>query len=172
MISPAEPADAEAIASLVNGAYRGAGAARGWTHEADLLDGQRTDAAALRDAMAAGSTILLWRESREAVPCGCVVVQAEGGTGRWSLGMLTVDPALQAAGLGRRLLRAAEDHGRARGGRLVEITVIHLRDSLIAWYERQGFVRTGETRPFPYGDDRAGVPRRADLHFVVLAKAI
>jgi hypothetical protein len=52
------------------------------------------------------------------------------------------------------------------------MTVIHLRDTLIAWYERRGYRRTGETEPFPYGDERFGIPRRDDLYFVVLEKAL
>lgn len=171
LISPAEAADAEAIASLVNGAYRGAGAARSWTHEAELLGGQRTDPATLRGAMAAGSTILLARDAAGAL-LGCVSVQRVDDEGTWSLGLLSVDPALQAAGLGRRLLEAADVHCKARGGRQIEITVIQLRDVLIGWYMRRGYAPTGERRPFPYGDARVGTPRRTDLHFVVLAKAL
>jgi ribosomal protein S18 acetylase RimI-like enzyme len=86
--------------------------------------------------------------------------------------MLTVDPGRQAEGLGRALLTKAEDYVRKQGAARVQMTVISLRHSLIAWYERRGYRRTGASEPFPYGDDRVGVPLRDDLHFVVLEKAL
>jgi hypothetical protein len=90
--------------------------------------------------------------------------------GIWYLGSLTIDPRQQNSGLGRKLLTAAEDWVRARGGREVRMTVINVRDTLIVWYVRCGYALTGETEPFPYGDDRFGIPKRDDLHFVVLRK--
>jgi ribosomal protein S18 acetylase RimI-like enzyme len=86
--------------------------------------------------------------------------------------MLTVRPDLQDRQLGRGLLEAAEAHAAARGARRVRITVVNIRDTLIAWYERRGYVLTGETEPFPYGDLRFGEPQRDDLAFVVLEKAL
>jgi hypothetical protein len=77
---------------------------------------------------------------------------------------------LQSAGFGSELLRSAEVFALGRGARMMEITVVNVRDVLIAWYERRGYVLTGETRPFPYGDNRYGVPKRDDLAFVVLEK--
>ena len=84
--------------------------------------------------------------------------------------MLTVDPRRQAEGLGRRLLSKAEDYLREQGAACVQMTVIALRHALIAWYERRGYRRTGKSEPFPYDDERVGVPLRDDLHFVVLEK--
>ena len=52
----------------------------------------------------------------------------------------------------------------------IEMTVVHVRESLISWYERRGYRRTGETRPFPYADTRYGTPTRPDLVFIVLEK--
>ena len=52
------------------------------------------------------------------------------------------------------------------------MTVIAQRAELIAWYERRGYARTGEARPFPYGDPRFGEPRRDDLSFLVLEKPL
>jgi ribosomal protein S18 acetylase RimI-like enzyme len=92
--------------------------------------------------------------------------------GIWNLGLLTIRPDLQNRQLGRTLLAAAEDFVRARGGRRIRMTVVNVRDALIAWYERRGYRLTGETQPFPYGDERYGRPLRDDLHFVVLEKDI
>jgi ribosomal protein S18 acetylase RimI-like enzyme len=85
---------------------------------------------------------------------------------------LTVRPDLQNRQLGRALLSAAEEFAKERGGRRIRMTVVNVRDSLIAWYERRGYRSTGETQPFPYGDERYGRPLRDDLHFVVLEKDI
>jgi ribosomal protein S18 acetylase RimI-like enzyme len=168
---PATVADLEAVAALVNSAYRGDSSRLGWATEADALGGQRTDAETLATDLAAkpGAALLLYRE--EGVLLGCVWLEpAEAGT--WYLGMLTVRPDLQARNLGRSMLEAAEVYVGGQGGTRIEMTVIAIRDTLIAWYERRGYTGTGETRPFPYGDDKFGIPMRDDLEFVVLAKDV
>jgi ribosomal protein S18 acetylase RimI-like enzyme len=166
---PATDADIGDIVALVNSAYRGEGA--GWTNEVGLLAGPRTDPATLAEALAAGnSTLLLMRDHEGAHLAGCVLLEPAGDTATWHLGMLTVDPRRQAEGLGRTLLSKAEDYVREQGAACVQMTVIALRHGLIAWYERRGYRRTGKSEPFPYGDERVGVPLRDDLHFVVLEK--
>jgi ribosomal protein S18 acetylase RimI-like enzyme len=171
IIETASASDIPAIVALVNSAYRGAEAARGWTHEAGLLDGQRTNRAMIEEALLAEQcTILLLRDAPGAAPAGCVSIEPAAKERTWYLGMLTVDPRRQAHGLGRVLLQAGEDAARERGAQAMRMTVVQLRDSLIAWYERRGYRRTGETAPFPYADERFGRPLRPDLHFVVLER--
>ena len=172
LIDIAAPTDAEAIVTLVNAAYRGEKAARGWTHEAGLLDGQRTDVAAIRAALAGGAIILLGRDEAGSAPAACVSIEPKAAGEVWYLGMLTVDAARQAEGLGRTLLEAGENHAKAHGAQRIEMTVIHLRHALIAWYERRGYRLTGGTAPFPYDDERFGRPLRPDLHFVLLEKSL
>ena len=167
---PATDADIGDIVALVNSAYRGEGA--GWTNEVGLLAGPRTDPTTLAGALAAGITLLLMRDHEGAPLAGCVLLEPTGDTATWHLGMLTVDPRRQAEGLGRMLLSKAEDYVRARGAARVEMTVIALRYGLIAWYERRGYRRTDKSEPFPYGDERVGVPLRDDLHFVALEKVL
>ncbi len=173
IIDTAVAADAERIAALVNASYRGARAERGWTHEAGLLTGQRTNASMVRGLIEEpGGTVLLLCEAAGEPPIGCVALAPVTPPTHWSLGMLTIDPEQQAGGLGRRLIEAAEDHARRRGAARIEMTVIASRAPLIAWYERRGYCLTGETRPFPYEDERFGQPLRGDIHFVVLEKAL
>jgi hypothetical protein len=71
------------------------------------------------------------------------------------------------------LLAAAEQHAQRRfGAQSIEMTVIDARRELIAWYERRGYRVTGEIRPFPYGDERFGIPRRDDLRFIVMRREL
>ncbi|MFT4253835.1 MAG: GNAT family N-acetyltransferase, partial [Caulobacter sp.] len=130
------------------------------------LDSLRADLASAPDAL-----ILAARDEADGPILGCVWLEpAEPGV--WYLGMLTIRPDLQDRQLGRALLTAGETFARDRGAVRMRMTVVHIRDTLIAWYERRGYALTGETRPFPHGDDRFGKPLRDDLAFVVMEKAL
>lgn len=162
-ITTASPADAPALKALLEAAYRGDSARRGWNHEADILDDERTAPGEVEALLADPAvTILTAREGDNLT--GCVAVTVKGVALAY-LGMLCVAPDLQSAGLGRRLLDAAEDHAKALGIATMEMTVIDGRESLIAWYVRRGYIRTGETRPFP-------VLRNPSVTFVVLEKRL
>ncbi len=161
--------DIPALHSLIEGAYRGEGSRRGWTTEADLVGGQRTDPEALAAILADPKQAILMAE-RDGALVGSVLIADRGGETGY-LGMLSVDPALQSGGVGRALVQAAEREVQRRwNARRLEMQVFWHRDSLIAWYARQGYQPTGETRPFPMDDPRLGIPLRADLWFVVLAR--
>ena len=170
VVRPATEADAPAVLALVQRAYRGDASRAGWTTEADLLDGQRTDLddvlAALRDSE--GRVLLLVEGPRV---LASVRLSRAGDAAL--LGMFAVEPGLQGRGVGRELLAAAEEtmhrELRATRGRM---TVLVQRTELLAWYERRGWVPTGAREPFPYGNPRFGLPRRDDLEFVVLEKAL
>jgi GNAT superfamily N-acetyltransferase len=172
-IQAAQPTDAGAICRLVNRAYRGETSKQGWTTEADLLDGQRTDEPAVAGIIADPDQCILTARlgiagADEIV--GCVHLALREGRGH--LGMLTVHPARQARGLGKLLIEEAESWTREQGCRELRMTVITLRPELLAFYERRGFRRTGETVPFPYGDPRFGLPRRPDLEMETLVKEL
>ena len=167
IIRDATAADIPALHRLIESAYRGEASRAGWTTEADLLDGQRTDPEDLADILAAPGQALLtaWRGEQL---LGCVLI-ADRGERTGYFGMLSVSPTLQGGGLGRRLVVEAHAALRERfGARRVRISVFPQRGTLIAWYERLGYARTGETLPFPYGDPRFGLPLRDDLHFIVM----
>ncbi len=164
--------DVPAVVSLINRAYRGRGAAAGWSTEEAYLDGDRITAPLLRaDLVAKPDAALLKWVDADGDMLGCVWLEPRGAE-TWYLGSLATDPSRQNAGLGRALLRAAENRARKQGARRVAITVINVRESLIAWYGRRGYRPTGETTPFPYGDNRFGTPLRPDLHFVVLERSL
>jgi ribosomal protein S18 acetylase RimI-like enzyme len=168
-ISTATPADAPALKDLLEAAYRGDSARQGWNHEADILDDERIGIEEL-DAMLADPavTILIARDCGTLI--GCVAVTRKDESLGY-LGMLCVLPTLQSAGLGRRLLDAAEDHGRAIGIARMEMTVINSRESLIAWYVRRGYAFTGETRPF-HELRPADAETGPQITFVVLEKTL
>jgi ribosomal protein S18 acetylase RimI-like enzyme len=171
-VRAAARADIPALVALVNSAYRGDSSRQGWTTEADLLGGQRTDPVTLASQLSAAESTMLVAE-REARIVGCVFLERlEAGADAY-LGMLTVDPQLQTSGIGAVLLAAAEAYVvETWGVSAMRMTVIAQRDALIAWYERRGYQRTGETEPFPYGDERFGLPKRDDLYFVVMRKVL
>jgi ribosomal protein S18 acetylase RimI-like enzyme len=164
-------ADVPRVVRLVESAYRGESSRAGWTTEADLLDGQRTDTDAVSDIITTPDRrVLLGYVDGELVAC-CELQSREGATAYF--GMFAVVPTQQGSGIGAKVLAEAERRAAADwGAKAMEMTVIGQRVELIEWYERKGYVRTGETRPFPHGDERFGLPRRDDLEFVVLTKSL
>jgi ribosomal protein S18 acetylase RimI-like enzyme len=166
----ATAADVDAIVALVESAYRGDASRVGWTTEADLLDGRRTGGDDVQaQIQRPRSRILLAEAHGELLACAHVAVEEDAGY----FGMFSVLPSLQGAGLGKRLLAEAERVARDELGQAVmRMTVIDVRDELIAFYERRGYRRTGIRKPFPYGDARFGLPRRDDLRFEVLEKPL
>lgn len=172
-ILPATEQDIPALNQLVNSAYRGDSSRRGWTTEADLLDGIRTDEAGLRTMLRKPTaTILKYQEDGQLL--GCVYLEQKGdesGKASLYLGMLTVAPDAQAGGIGKQLMAAAEQVARDRQCRTIRMTVIPQRHELIAFYERRGYRATGETEPFPMNDSRFGLPKQP-LLFMVMEKVI
>ena len=184
-------ADVSAVVFLVESAYRGDASRAGWTTEADLLDGQRTDEIEIREIICGAHSRIRLAEQcsarvqildqhqahtpsqERALPhlVGCVRIENAGDAGY--IGMVSVLPNLQSAGIGRQLLHEAErvirDDLRLPRARM---TVIGQRDTLIAWYQRRGYSLTGKQEKFPYGQPRAGTPRRDDLYFEVLEKSL
>lgn len=167
-ISPLAIDEIDALINLVNSAYRGESSKKGWTTEADLLDGLRTNREAVEAMMQKPGTILLSAKNELNRLVGCVYLEIQGQ--QLYLGMLTVAPDLQAKGIGKKLLMAAERYALEINCTSIIMTVIDKRLELINWYKRKGYQSTGETKPFP--DDRAfGIPKQP-LQFIVLEKRI
>lgn len=164
--------DIPAIAQLVQSAYRGEASRAGWTTEADLIEGQRIDATMLAEVMARPGSVVLLAETDRLVGC-CELSAHDRLSATAYFGMFAVDPTMQSMGIGRSLMDEAERYAREEmGAERMHLVTIHLRTEMIELYERRGFTLTGDTHPFPYGDERYGRPRRDDLHLVAMEKVL
>jgi GNAT superfamily N-acetyltransferase len=166
----ATPDDAPQLQPLVKSAYRGEESKKGWTTEASLLTGERIDAAGIVDKITApDAAILMATDEAGALVACCEVAKCSDEVAYF--GLFAVDPSRQANGVGRKVLAHAEGYCRqVLGVRKLEMQVIWTREELIAWYIRRGYRRTGEKRPFPYGELGIDVALRDDLYFDILEK--
>ncbi|MEP6948874.1 MAG: GNAT family N-acetyltransferase [Ginsengibacter sp.] len=160
--------DIPQLVTLINSAYRGEGSKQGWTSEADLLGGIRTDAGIVEKMMDKQDAVIIKFCNEANVLQGCVYLEKKEN--KMYLGMLTVSPLEQAKGIGKKLLFAAEKYAADQKCSALEMTVISVRDELIAWYQKHGYYRTGETKPFP-SDEKFGIPKQP-LEFVVMQKEV
>jgi ribosomal protein S18 acetylase RimI-like enzyme len=173
-IRAATKEDIQELVRLVNSAYRGEGGEMGWTNEAHLIGGPRTSAADVEVMVREAGGVVLTGWGKEAGQSGfghllgCVYLKVEGE--KLYLGMLSVWPGMQGAGIGKRLMEAAAEYAGEHHCMAIRITVISVRDELIAWYERHGFRRTGEIEPFHAGD-RFGTQKQR-LELAVLEKVV
>jgi len=173
ILHDAVEADFTEIIELANVAYRKTGPGSSWNSEEGLIAGQRLNESLLRDEFARKpeAHLLVYREAPDAPLLGTVWLEPKDSH-TWYLGLLTVRPDQQARGFGKIILAAAEDFVRAQGGTYIRMTVLHVRSTLIAWYQRRGYALTGETEPWHYDDERFGKALRDDLYFVVMGKSL
>ena len=168
MIAKAVAEDISALNTLINSAYRGEFSKKGWTTEAHLLEGVRTTEAELVEIMQdTTNTILKYSENNEIIGCVLLVEKED----ELYLGMLTVSPVLQNSGIGKKLMQQAEIYASTLGLSKIVMTVISVREELISWYKRKGFVDTGAREPFPASDVFSQTANEP-LEFMVLKKSI
>jgi ribosomal protein S18 acetylase RimI-like enzyme len=167
----ATAADIDAIVALVNSAYRGDSSRAGWTTEADILGGQRTDAGEISRLVTKHDSAMLLC-LRDGEPIGSGHLERINAATAY-FGMLVIKPVLQGQGLGRLMMTEAEHFAvREWGASRMQMQVITLRTELIAYYERCGYRRTGEILPFPAHEPRFGLPKVDGLMFEVLEKQL
>lgn len=168
-ISIAVKEDAEAIKNLLNAAYRGEASKKGWTTEAHLIEGEtRTDAISVEELIKKdGSVFLKYSDVHEKI-IGCVNLQQHSN--KMYLGMFSVSPLLQGSGIGKKILKAAEEYAKFLRCTHIYMSVISVRTELIAWYKRHGYRETGEKKFFEEDDitGRHVMP----LEFMMLEKDI
>ncbi len=166
MIIRATVEDVLALNILVNSAYRGESSKKGWTTEEHLLGGIRiTEEELIQNIRKTDTFILKYTEAEQILGC-MMLVEKENAL---YLGMLTVSPELQGSGIGKKLLKSAEIFAKEKGISKIEMTVISIRFELVLWYERHGYVKTGETKPFPMDNPDFGEPKLY-LEFIVMEK--
>jgi len=160
--------DIPALIELVTSAYRGEVSRVGWTTEADILDGQRIDAQGIKEDLSRPRSVIILAEQNQQLLACCHVAD---NNGHGYFGMFAVRPNQQNQGVGKHMMRYAEDYVVKQWQLpVLQMSVIDCRHELIAFYERRGYMRTGIKKPFPYGDKRFGIPRYNHLQFEVLRK--
>ena len=168
-ISIAGEKDISSLVALMDSAYRGENSKQGWTSEADLFIGEkRTDETTVASLIKKPGAVFLKYVNDEGIIEACVFLHKKED--RLYLGMFSVSPLAQGKGIGKTLLAAADEYAKKENCSLVYMTVITLRTELIAWYERNGYTRTGRVLPFPV-DERFGIPTQP-LEMVVLEKRL
>ena len=168
MITKATSVDISNLNKLINSAYRGESSKKGWTTEAELLEGSRTTEEELAEILANSSnTLLKFTENNQILGCVLLVEKEQ----QLYLGMLTVSPELQNSGIGKKLLLQADNHAKELGLTKIVMTVISLREELIAWYKRHGYEDTGAREAFPVSDVHIPITE-SNLEFMVLEKKI
>ncbi|KAL1838407.1 hypothetical protein VTJ49DRAFT_2691 [Mycothermus thermophilus] len=184
----ATPDDAPIIQPLVQSAYRGDESRQGWTTEADILVGNRIDVAGVREKITNPDGVVLLAtttpqdDPEKEIPIACCELtritsaKSPDSPPKAYFGMFAVSPRSQGRGIGRQVLAQAESHARdVWGASCIEMTVVCGREELVAWYERRGFRRTGETRPFPVEEIEAmggKIIKEGGLWFEVLVKEL
>ncbi|MEO6733084.1 MAG: GNAT family N-acetyltransferase [Ferruginibacter sp.] len=167
-ISPLIHSDIEELITLVNSAYRGESSKKGWTTEAELLDGIRASRPSIESMLQQPGAMILAAKTEAGCIAGCVYLKKDAT--HLCLGMLTVAPDIQAKGIGKQLLLAAENYGREMDCTSIIMSVIDVRHELIDWYMRKGYQSTGETKPFP-NDPAFGIAKQP-LQFIILEKRL
>lgn len=175
ILRPVIESEYDEVVKLANWAYRGAeGLVESWNVEGSFIGGPRLRENVLRADLAAkqDGALLVAREEEAGPVLGTVWLNPVGDGEVWFLSLLTVRPDQQKRHLGRSILTAAEEYVRERGARRMRMTVLAVREPLIAWYERRGYAKTGETEPYPENDARFGTPLQEGLYFAVMEKAL
>lgn len=167
-ITKVTDAEVPVLVKLINSAYRGIGSKKGWTTEADLLGGVRVNEQTLTAMLHTPGAVILKYSNANGDTEGCVYLEQQGD--KLYLGLLTVSPEIQAKGIGKVLLQAAEDYAKQLLLKSICMTVISVRTELIAWYERHGYCKTGEIRPFP-ADHVLVIPKQP-LELLVMEKLL
>ncbi|MFV8365850.1 GNAT family N-acetyltransferase [Flavobacterium sp. XS1P27] len=168
MTTKATIEDVSLLNTLINSAYRGESSKKGWTTEANILEGLRTTEQELTETIQnTKNTILKFTQENQIIGCVLLIEKKQ----ELYLGMLTVSPELQNSGVGKKLLQQAEIHALELGLPKIIMTVISVRDELIAWYKRNGYEDTGAREPFPASDVHIPITE-VPLEFIVLEKRV
>ena len=163
-IFSAKTGDIPELVLLINKAYKGESSKRAWTSERNLFDGLRTNENALSELLGDENAIILKYVNDNGAIVGCVYLQKQES--QIYLGLLCVSPDIQAAGIGKQLLIAAEEYAQKKNCNKIVLTVISIRHELVEWYKRNGYHQLG-IKPFP--QDKINIPNQ-ELELFILEK--
>lgn len=150
----ADESDLPALMALVNRAFR---------VETFFINGDRLDEERTRQYYEKGRFLLA---EREGILSGCIYIELRGE--RSYFGLLSVDPGAQKAGLGRRLVAAAEEFAREMGSHHMDLTVVNLRTELPPFYRKLGYVEIGTEPIHEHMVQRVTQP----CHFIRMSKRL
>lgn len=163
--------DVDSLVKLINSAYRGDYSKQGWTTEADLLGGQRTDQETLKQLLKEQRNQIEVAVDETGHIIACVHVRVEPPKTLY-FGMLTVEPKLQTKGLGKQLIRHVEMLTKVMALSKIRCTVIHTRAELVSFYERRGYRPTGKVEEFPMNDPKFGIPKVSEIKLLEFEKHV
>ncbi len=165
----AQIADASQIAMLVNSAYRGESSRAGWTTEAELLDGVRTQSDEISVLIQTPSSLILLGLMKDEIIASMHLQLVSEAV---FLGMFAVNPTGQAVGVGKAMMSQAEIVVQQQWkAKKILMDVISIRYELIAFYERRGYVRTGKISEFPVSPE-LWMPKAGDLKLARMEKLL
>lgn len=166
-INKAAIKDIPELLTVINSAYRGEASTKGWTTEAHLLIGElRIDEETLLELINKNNALILLYNGDEGKILGNVYLEKQNE--KLYLGLFSVSPDAQSQGIGKQLLKAADEYAREQDCTSIYMTVISARHELIAWYMRHGYAPTGESKSFAV-DEKFGKPTQP-IELIVLQK--
>lgn len=162
--------DVNELNKLVNSAYRGEESKKGWTTEAEILDGIRIDEKTLALLLDKPAITILNLSDQNGKMLATVCLEVKSH--ELHLGMFAVSPLAQGNGIGKSLLVAAEHHAIENNCARIVISVISSRVELINWYSRHGYVPTGGSIAFEEIEGRFGDPKVPAISLIEMEKVI
>lgn len=170
MITTAGVQDARELNVLINAAYRGEESKKGWTTEAEILGGLRIDERTLKAMLTQGEGTIIKYSGSDGEILGTVYLEVKKPA--LYLGMFAVSPLSQSKGIGKALLSFAEDFALPHGCDRITLTVISVREELIDWYKRHGYVPTGHSISFEDIEGRFGDPKVDAIDLIEMHKML
>jgi ribosomal protein S18 acetylase RimI-like enzyme len=170
IVTKANPTDIPELNTLINSAYRGEISKNGWTTEAEILDGIRINEETLATYFEQSNVSILKCSNEVGEIIGTVYLELN--TPKLYLGMFAVSPFVQGKGIGKMLLKEAEELALTHHCDRIAISVISNRAELIEWYKRHGYEADGHSIAFEEIENRFGDPKIDEIRLISMEKLL